>query len=216
MPPDTALSFQLSRLFHWASAQGIEPSEIDDEVLDSFCRDLVAESIVRDPYEIYRGAAKSWNNAAERIAGWPQLRLTVPSRQKIFSLPWSAFPPTLEADVEAYLRRAAGLDLSDDHFTARTAATIITRRWQLRLLVTAIAKSGIAADALVDLRTMLMPEVVAGGLQHLFERNDGASSVQISNLADFLPTLAARLDMPEAVITKLKKMKKKLKEPSTG
>ncbi len=26
LPPDTALSFQLSRLFNWASAQGIEPS----------------------------------------------------------------------------------------------------------------------------------------------------------------------------------------------
>ena len=186
-------------------------------MLARFHRALVTESIVRDPYEIYRGAAKSWNNAAERIADWPQRRLTVPSRQTTFSLPWSAFPPNLEADVEAYLRRASGLDLSDDHFTrAQRPATIITRRVQLRLLATAIAKSGIAADALVDLRTMLMPDVAARGLQHLLDRNGGTSSVQISNLADFLPTLAARLDMPEDVITKLKKMKKKLKVTQHG
>ena len=143
LPPDTALSFQLSRLLHFASGQGIEPTDIDDEVLEQFHQALVTESIVRNPYEIYRGAAKSWNNAAERIPGWPQQRLTVPSRQKIFSLPWTAFPPTLEADVEAYLRRASGLDLSDDHFTrAQRPATIITRLWQLRLLATAIVKSG--------------------------------------------------------------------------
>jgi integrase len=217
LPPDTALSFQLSRLFHWASAQGIEPAEINDEAPARFHRALATESIVRDPYEIYRGAAKSWNNAAERIAGWPQQRLTAPSRQTTFSLPWSAFPPTLEADVEAYLRRASGLDLSDDHFTrAQRPATIITRRWQLRLLATAIVTSGFAADALVDLRTMLMPEMAAGGLQYLFDRNQGASSVQLSNLADFLPTLAARLDMPEAVISKLKRMKKKLKVTQHG
>jgi hypothetical protein len=104
LPPDTALSFQLSRLFHWASAQGIQPSEINDEALAGFHRALTTESIVRDPYEIYRGAAKSWNNAAEHIAGWPQQRLTVPSRRTTFTLPWSAFPPPLEADVEAYLR----------------------------------------------------------------------------------------------------------------
>jgi hypothetical protein len=55
------------------------------------------------------------------------------------------------ADVEVYLRRASGLDLSDDHFTrAQRPATIITRRAQLRMFATAIVKSGIAADTLVE------------------------------------------------------------------
>ncbi len=217
LPPDTALSFQLSRLLHYCSAQGIAPDEVDDGALEAFHRALIAESIVHGPREIYRGAAKSWNNAAERVAGWPQQRLAVSSRQKTFTLPLSAFPPSLEADVETYLRRALGLDLSDDHFTrAQRPATINTRRWQLRLLATAIVASGIAADTLVDLRTMLRPEVAVGGLQHLFDRNQGASNVQLSNLADFLPTLAARLDMPEDMITKLKKMKKKLKVTQHG
>jgi hypothetical protein len=117
LPGGTALSFQLSRLFHYASAQGIEPDDINDEALDRFRCALVAESIVRDPYEIYRGAIKSWNNAADQIPGWPQQRLTFTVRRQFFSFAWSAFPPTLEADVDAYLRRAAGLDLGDDHFT---------------------------------------------------------------------------------------------------
>ena len=80
----------------------------------------MGESIVLNPYETYRGAAKSWNNAAERIPGWPSQRLSVPSRQTTFSLPWSAFPATLEADVELRFRRAAGADLSDDHFNRRS------------------------------------------------------------------------------------------------
>jgi hypothetical protein len=217
LPTGTALSFQLSRLFHWASAQGVEPADMNDAALDRFHQDLVAESIVRDPYEIYRGAAKSWNNAVERIPGWPQQRLAVPSRQQVFSFPWSTFPPTLEADVEAYLRRAAGLDLSDDHFTrAQRPATIQTRRWQLRLLATAIAKSGIAPDTLTDLRTMLVPEVAARGLQHLHDRNNGASSVQISNVALFLGTLAGRLEMPDDMVSRLRKMARKLKVTQHG
>jgi len=217
LPTGTALSFQLSRLFHWASAQGVEPADMTDAALDRFHKDLVAESIVHNPYEIYRGAAKSWNNAIGQIPGWPQQRLTVPSRQKTFSLPWDAFPPSLEADIEAYLRRAAGLDLGDDHFTrAQRPATIETRRWQLRLFATAIVKSGVAADSLVDLRAILLPGVAALGLQYLVDRNAGASSVQISNLADFLPTLASRLDMPDDVIDKLRKMKKKLKVSQHG
>ncbi len=211
------LKFQLSRLLRYCSAQGIEPADVNDAVLLSFRQALVAESIVRLPDEVHRGAAKSWNNAAERTPGWPQPRLTVSSRQQIFSLPWSAFPPSLEADVEVYLRRAAGLDLTDDRFThAQRPATIETRRWQLRLLATAIARSGVAPDSLTGLPAILVPEVAARGLRYLFDRNNGASSVQISNLADFLPTLASRLDMPDDVVDKLRKMKKKLKVSQHG
>jgi hypothetical protein len=90
-----ALRFQLDRLFHYCSAQRIGPDEVNDDVLTAFHHALVTESIVKQPYEIYRGAAKSWNNAVERIAGWPQQRLTVPSRARVFSEPWGTFPPTL-------------------------------------------------------------------------------------------------------------------------
>jgi integrase len=212
-----ALRFQLSRLFHYCSAQGITPGEVSDNVLSVFYDALVNESIVELPYEIYRGAAKSWNNAAERVAGWPQQRLRVPSRQQLFTLPWNAFPSTLEADVEAYCRRASGLDLNDDHFTrAQRPATIETRRWQLRLLATAIVKRAADPATLVGLKTMLVPETAALGLQYLLDRNNGASSVQISLLACFLPTLATRLDLPDEVVRKLRKITRKLKVAQHG
>jgi len=160
---------------------------------------------------------KSWNNAAERIPGWPQQRLTVPSHQQIFSFPWCTFPPSLEHDVEAYCRRASGLDLGDDHCTrAQRPATIATRRWQLRLLATAIVKSGIAPDSLTGLQVILVPELAARGLQYLVDRNGGASSVQISNIALFLGTLAGRLEMPDDMIARLRKMARKLKVTQHG
>jgi integrase len=81
----------------------------------------------------------------------------------------------------------------------------------LRFLATAIVKSGFAPDLLIDLPAMLAPDVAARGLQYLIERNADASSVHISNLADFLPTLARRLDMPAEVVGKLRLMQKKLK-----
>jgi integrase len=217
LPPDTALRHELGRLFRYASAQAIAPTDMCDEVLYRFHEGLICESIVRNPYEIYRGAAKSWNNAGERFPGWPKQRLTVPSRQKTFSLAWAAFPRTLEDDVEAYARRAAGIDLTDDRFTRlQRPATIDTRRKQLRLLASAIVKCGVAPQSLVDLRTLLIPEIAARGLQYLVDRNRGASSVQISNVADFLPTLATRLGMPDGEIGKLKRMKKKLKVAQHG
>src|SRR4051812_15113675 len=213
----TAMRMQLSRLLHFCSAQAIAPMDVNDEVLTAFHEALITESIVDLPYEIYRGSARSWNNALETIPGWPQQRLTVPSRQRLFTMPWSTYPSSLEDDVEAYCRRAKGLDLNDDHFLrAQRPATIETRRWQLRLLATAIVESGIVPDSLIDLRAMLAPETTARGLEYLLERNGGKSSVQISNLADFLPTLAGRLDIPEDVVNKLRRIKKKLKVVQHG
>jgi integrase len=217
LPSGTTLSFQLSRLFHYASAQAIEPDDVNDEVLGAFYLALVGESIVRDPHEIYRGAIKSWNNATERITGWPQQRLNFKKRRKIFSLPWAAFPQTFAADVEAYLHRAAGLDLGDDHFTrAQRPRTLATRRAQLRLFASALVRSGITAESLVDLRTMLSPEVAAQGLQFLVTRNNGRSSVQISNIALFLATLATRLDMSEEIVARLRRFAGKLKVTQHG
>lgn len=213
----TALRFQLSRFFHYCSAQDITPDEIGDEILAAFHEALINESIVELPYEIYRGAAKSWNNAAGRIEGWPQQRLTVPSRQQLFNLPWDVFPTSLKDDIEAYCRRAAGLDLTDDHFTrAQSPATIETRRWQVRLLASAVVKSGIPAEILTGLSVLLRPELAAAGLQFLLDRGNGKSTPQISHLATFLPTLARRLDMPDAVITRLGKIALKLKVAQHG
>jgi integrase len=217
LPPNTAMSFQLSRLFHYASAQSIPPSELNDKTLDRFNIALVKESIVRNPRESYRGAIKSWNNAAERIPGWPQRRLRFTSRRRFFSLRWSEFPSSLEAHVDLYLRRAAGLDLSDDHFThTQRPRTLQTRRAQLRLFASAVVKAGTPADSLVDLKALLIPEVAAQGLQFLVDRNGGKSGVQIANIALFLPALAARLDLPDETVTRLRKFAQKLKVTQSG
>jgi integrase len=216
-PGKNAVRMQLSRLLHYCSAQGIGPDQVDDAVLAAFEAALKTESIVENPYEIYRGAAKSWNNAAERVPGWPQQRVTVPSNQQTFCLPWHALPTGLLASVQHYLDRARGLDLLDEHFTRPLRPkTLKTREHQLRVLATAIVKSGIPVEPLTDLRALLIPERAAAGMQYLVDRNGGRSSVQISNIAGFLPTLARRLDIDEPGIALLKRMARKLKVQQGG
>jgi len=68
---------------HYCSAKGIAPAAVDDGVLEGMYRALLDESLVQNPYAAYRGAAKSWNNAVDRIPGWPARRLKVPSRKRM-------------------------------------------------------------------------------------------------------------------------------------
>jgi integrase len=215
--PERALGMRLSRLFHFCSAEGIDPEAVNDAILAFFHDAMDAESIVRNSDDVFARTAKAWNRAAQLVPEWPQQRLTVPSRRRTFSLPWGAFPESLQADVEAYMRRAAGADLLDDHFThAQRPATLRTRRYELQLFATALVKSGIAAETLVDLRVMLVPELAAQGLEYLRHRNNGSSSVSISHLAAFLPALARRLDIGEDAVARLQKFEKKLRIRQQG
>lgn len=211
------LKFQLDRLFHYCSALGISPHEVDDEVLRAFYDALVGESIVGLPYDVYRRAAKYWNDAVDRIPGWPQQRLTVPSRKERFTHNWDAFPGSLKQDVDAYFDRALGLHLEDEHFLrAQRPSTVETRHRQLLVFATAIVKSGIVSETLTGLPVLLQPATGAAGLQYLVDRNGGKSCPQISNIATYLPTLARRLDMPDEVIAKLRKMAAKLRVTQRG
>jgi len=115
LPPNSALSYQLARLFHFCSANGVRPEEMCDEVLERFHQALEEESLVENPYEIYRGAAKSWNNALVRISGWPGQHVSVPSkRSPPFTLQWTALPEALRFQVDAHLASLAGIDLDGD------------------------------------------------------------------------------------------------------
>lgn len=217
LPPKSALAVQLTRLFHYCSAQGIAPPEMDDTVLQAFYRALVAESLVQDPWAAYRGAAKSWNNACERIPGWPAIRLTVPTkRPEAFSIPWSALPPSLRREIDDYCERAARIDLEGDFARPQRPQTVATRRKQLLWLISAIVKSGIPIESLTSLAALLAPETVKRGLEYLLERRGGQSYPALSSLAQFLPALARRIGRPAEVIKVLQRYKRALKVEQSG
>jgi hypothetical protein len=145
LPARQALARQLGRFFHYCSANDIRFRDIDDAVLCRFHEALVQESLIGKPYEAYRGAAKSWNNAREQIPGWPQTLVTVPSkRDKPFCLPWSAFPASLSGEIEAHLTSLAGFDLDSDIGRPMRPATIQKRRKQLCWLASALVHFAMA------------------------------------------------------------------------
>src|SRR5262249_11766335 len=58
--------------------------------------------------------------------------------------------------------------------------------------------------------------IAASGLQYLVDRNAGKSSRFISGMAEFLPSLARRLDMPGEIVTRLRRIAKKLQVTRHG
>ena len=217
LPAETALAYQLSRFCHYASATGLTAMEVNDPVLEQFHQALIEESMVENPWATYRGAAKSWNNAVDRIPGWPQIRLKVPTKQAaVFTLSWEVLPHPLRAEINRYFERAAGVDLNGDFARPQRPQTIETRREQLLWFFSAVVNSGTPIDSLTSIKSLLVPETAKRGLTYLLNRRGGKNYCALWCLAQFLPTLARRTGLPADTIQALLRYKRALRIEQAG
>ena len=127
---------RLSRFFGYASAQGIAPDQIGDEVVARFAESLRDNSLVERQTQIVRDVCLTWNRCAAVVEGWPGIRLSVPNRRRNYALPVTAYPKSFADDLDGYLTHLAGHDLFAE--TGRHPASPSTLK-DVRLRVLQIA-----------------------------------------------------------------------------
>jgi integrase len=214
--------FRLGRFARYCTAQGIDPAEVDDAVLARFRADLETGSLVADPARAQREAALRWNLAAAAHPDWPQQRLTVPDHRLYYTPDWTAYPPGLLADIEAWLgfQQRDGLDdlLSDAVPVRRVRPTTLrNRRAGLRLYLGALVLSGEDPRTMVDLRSVVLPARARIALGFFLQRAGNTPShhtAQIARLAFGIARHWARLDPTD--LERLRIMARKLTPPKRG
>ena len=151
--------YSLSHLARYCSARDRLPADIDNDVLAQYGEDLISKSLLDRPKQAYRNACLAWNMAVDTIAGWPQQRLTVPNRRRIYARSLSAFPESLQSDVENYLRHLTGDDLLGE-MAARPASpdTLKGRRKQILAVASALVEAGRDPQAIRSLADLVEPE----------------------------------------------------------
>jgi hypothetical protein len=122
----------LSRLARYASANGIEPHEINDATIDAFITAVRESSVHRKPNGLHRTVALIWNEVAQRSDLGLQA-VKVPS----FRLPpkrieWTSLATAFRKEVDKYLTWCSGSDLfaADARPRALAPQTIALRRNQ--------------------------------------------------------------------------------------
>ena len=86
------------------SATGVTPGDVDDATLAAYFDHLREGDIRGTARDTVRRVARAWNQAAEAVAGWPQTNLSPPvSEPRQYSLPFSSYPASAQADVDAFL-----------------------------------------------------------------------------------------------------------------
>ena len=114
--PDKRFRNGLSRFIHYANRRQVEPSQVDQALLDRFVADLEASGEVAHVTRRHRDTAVLWNRAVRLLPGWPQSLLAEPIVDRANKhLPWAAFSPEFQRDVERYLQWLGGADfLAED------------------------------------------------------------------------------------------------------
>lgn len=182
----------LSRFMRYCSASGISPSEVDDAVSERFRQALIEESFIKDPAKTHQNICRLWNQAAETVPGWPDVRLTVPLTKTVYTFPLSAFPQSLQDEVAALFDHWAGKDLLDDSGPVKPLSprTLQDHDYKLRQILSALIHQGRDMDELTRLIQVVEVDAAKTALRFHIDRNDGKTSSQIHGLAILLKTIA--------------------------
>ena len=221
LPPGGTERNRLSRLCGFCSQKGIEPAAVTDAVLDSFLEALLADPLISKPFFMYGNAVKAWNDQLGRPE-WPQVRLTRQDRRNGYAVPPDLLPASLLADIQAWLDRLAGTDLTDGHdFRPLQPSTLFLRNKQIRALVSAMVQAGVAPDSLRRLADVVVPANVAKALEYVRGRRGGVWTAQAEHLATAARSIARHhvKATPKAraeLVARLSSIRRKVSPPCIG
>jgi hypothetical protein len=218
--PDKYFRCRLSRLLHFISAQGIEPEQMTDAVSQAFLAALEQHSAIKHVRTTHQDACRAWNKARAQVAGWPDVVLTVPCYQETYGLPWSDFPASFEAAIDAYF--ADPIDDGDffadnGRMKPLSPRTVATQKDHLRCTASALVRSGHDSSDIVDLGYLVRPAHVRQALEFFLSCNGGQPNSYVAAIAYSLRTVAKYgVVLPDADRKEVERLYKKVAQQRHG
>jgi integrase len=180
----------LGSFARFCSFHQIEPANVTDSVVREYREAIVLSSLRKKPEEAIRDLAVHWNRARDEVPGCLKQQLTVPSRRVMISPAIEDLPVSFREDLERYISRIQKGDLlAADGAPPLAAATIKSRRLQIRRFFGELVASGVRPEEIRDLASMVRPELAYRGLTAMLDRK-GAPSGMIHGMAYTLLVIA--------------------------
>lgn len=190
--PDRPTRGALSTLFRFCSARRIAPEAVTETVLDQVMRYRAETTALDASDKARRKMVRLWNQARERIDGWPEVTLGEPALVRHQGPSWDEFPQSIRAEIEGYL---AGLTRvrKDEAGRRRKPAAATTIRVERARIVAAIRKAvmlGEPIHELVSFAALLTPRRARLILEAYAGREVGKTPVYAIDLARMFYKLA--------------------------
>jgi hypothetical protein len=173
--PDRMVGYKLSRFFRFCSEQSILPANITNDTVEAFEANVVAGTLHREPGKVVREAVLTWNKMRKIVPGWPKQELVRKGGRQPWTIPLEQFPAAFLQDVETWLGRLGASDLFDENAPVRPCrpATIKHRRFQIRMMASAIVRSGVSINDITSLADLVHMDNFRAGMKFMLDRHDG-------------------------------------------
>jgi integrase len=209
----------LSRLARYASAQGIAPKGVNDEVIAGFITAVREGSLHRKPDALHRQVSLIWNEAGRDPALGLQF-VTVPSfRGPVERIDWALLTDAFKKDMKDYLSWCGVSDpfAADARSGALAPRTLRLRRDQIHAAVTALVKSGTAAATILSLADLTSPNNFKSILRWRLNSVDAEPNTFNYNLGKALVQIAFEWMKVDALeFAEIKRLLGKLPVPLMG
>lgn len=209
---------RLGRLLRWLSLRKIMPAMVTRADLDQFRAAYLSDSLLGNPEQSWQASRQSWERMRVACPVWPQIVLEAAPNLTGYSLPWDAFPASLNTEVNLLLERLAGKDLSDEGPSRPLRpVTLKMRAYEIRIIASALVRQGLPAESLTSLSVCLSHENYKLGLQWFYARHGSKPSRTVHNLAANLKAIARHwLKADEVTLKAMSKITSKLAPPEQG
>jgi integrase len=209
----------LSRLARFASAHGIKPGEINDDVIAGFIAEVRQGSLHRQPNKLYRQVTLIWNEAAREPALGLQPVTVARFRDPPKRIDWAVLPAAFRQDVDKYLSWGSGSDPFAADARARTLApeTLRLRRDQIHAAAFALVECGTKPASIRSLAELVTANNLKTILRWRLERVGGEENSFNHNLGRVLLQIAREwVKVEPPVLAELKRLVGKVAVPAMG
>jgi integrase len=178
-------------LTRYLSSTGVRPRDVSLADLEPYHEAIVNDRLRAKPEQTWDTIVWTWNACRREVDDWPDIEIPRPLRQEVYVLSWSDFPASLKAEIDAFLLRLSGADLSEDG-PSRPArpSTLKTREKQLRVAASALAHKAVDPQSIRSLANIVSLERFKLVLRFLLDRHGGETSPQVAQIAAFLKGVA--------------------------
>jgi integrase len=209
---------RLLPVLRFLSARGRGPTDVTMADLEDYREAIFNDRLRKDPEKSWDQLVWVWNWSRREVDGWPAVVIERPSRRVTYVLPWSVFPTSFKHDVDLFLERLSGKDLSEEG-PPRPArpSTLQKRAYQLRLAASALIHRGHNADTVRSIADLLSLERYQEILRFFLDRHGGKTSQQVADMAAFLKDVARHwIKIDSSILEKMKKISSRLSLPRRG
>lgn len=202
----------LTRFLGFCSTRGISPQTVTAETFEQYRSSVELLSMRAGPRSAYRATCAAWNKARETVCGWPDLEVSVPENRNRYALPWSTFPASLKADIDAMVGDATGIDLVNMKAHRRIKPISARIRVEnLHRLVSGYVLRGNDPQALRTLADVVRLEAVREGLRFHLDRSGGRPTAGIDDMVVAACTIARQwVEVSDAELQALKRLRRSL------